>query len=112
MKIYPITFTIQIQKFKMTPMEIRILKANRKIQILDKIHQLHMELFQLESDEILAEHRALTEFITMEQGLDEFILEDPPSIKEKKHKKPPAPKCKGIKRKICNRTKFGSIVVD
>lgn len=99
----------------MTPIELRILKANRKIQIMEEIHKLHMELFELQSDEVLFEHRALTEFMDSDDIINDFILDDPPQVKNKrKKKKPTTPKRRNrptiaVSRNLFNNQPFESI---
>lgn len=99
----------------MTPIETRILKANRKIQIMEEIHKLQMELFEMECEEVLSDHRTLTEFITNDTFMDEFVLEDPPT-KKRKQKKPAAPKrkkipTKAVKRELFNGEQFKSFSI-
>lgn len=89
----------------MTPIETRILKANRKIQIMEEIHKLQMELFEMECEEVLSDHRALTDFIVRDTFMDDFVLEDPPK-KKREHKKPALPKRKKVPTTAVKRTLF------
>ena len=102
----------------MTPIETAILKANRKIQIMEEIHILQMELFELQCDDILLDHRALTDFICSDPLSDLLIdqseEEEPKSPNKKRKQRKPKRKdsvTRSIRRSLFDDKPFGSIYV-
>ena len=96
----------------MSPLEKRLLKANKKVQILEKIHKLNIELFQIEKAEILSEYRAISEFLSTDDFLDDFNIDDiPEEDVEEKPKRKNSPTI-AVRRVLFNNEPFESISVD